>query len=88
MNPLELQRTYLGLTTPHVADAIMRLGISVRRAPANVHPVWGGTHIVGRVQPARHYGSVDVLLKTLEHAEPGGRARGRQRRTRRRGLRQ
>jgi regulator of RNase E activity RraA len=71
MNPLELQRTYLDLTTPHVADAIVRLGISVRQAPASVRPVWGGTHIVGRVQPARHYGSVDVFLEALEHAEPG-----------------
>jgi regulator of RNase E activity RraA len=71
MNPLELQRTYLDLTTPHVADAIMRLGIPVRQAPATVRPVWGDTHIVGRAQPARHYGSVDVFLEALEHAEPG-----------------
>jgi regulator of RNase E activity RraA len=71
MKPIELQGTYLDLTTPHVADAIMRLGIPVRQAPANVRSVWGGTHIVGRVQPARHYGSVDVFLEALEHAEPG-----------------
>ena len=71
MNPLELQLTYLDLTTPHVADAIMRLGIPVRQAPASVRPVWGDTHIVGRVRPARHYGSVDVFLEALEHAEPG-----------------
>jgi regulator of RNase E activity RraA len=71
MNPLELQRTYLDLTTPHVADAIMRLGIAVRFAPANMRPVWSDTHIVGRVQPARHYGSVDVFLEALERAAPG-----------------
>jgi regulator of RNase E activity RraA len=70
MNPLELQRTYLDLTTAHVADAIMRLGIPVRQAPASIRPVWGDTHLVGRVQPARHYGSVDVFLEALEHAEP------------------
>jgi regulator of RNase E activity RraA len=71
MKPLELQRTYLDLTTPHVADAVMRLGVPVRSAPANVRSLWGGTHIVGRVQPARHYGSVDVFLEALEHADPG-----------------
>jgi regulator of RNase E activity RraA len=71
MNPLELQRTYLDLTTPHVADAIMRLGIPVRQAPANVRPIWGDPHIVGRSRPARHYGSVDVFLEALERAEAG-----------------
>lgn len=38
MNPLELQRTYLDLTTPHVADANMRLGIPVQQAPASIRP--------------------------------------------------
>ena len=71
MNPLELQRTYVDLTTPHVVDAVMRLGIDVRCAPSNVRPIWGGAHIVGRAQPARHYGSVDVFLEALERAAPG-----------------
>ena len=71
MNPLELQRTYLDLTTPHVADAVKRLGIDVRCAPSNVRPLWGDTHIVGRAQPARHYGSVDVFLEALDRATPG-----------------
>jgi hypothetical protein len=30
MQPVQLQGTYLDLTTPHVADACMRLGIPVR----------------------------------------------------------
>ena len=71
MNPLELQRTYLDLTTPHVVDAVMRLGIDVRCAPSSVRPVWEDAHIVGRAQPARHYGSVDVFLEALERAAPG-----------------
>jgi regulator of RNase E activity RraA len=71
MNPLDLQRTYLDLTTPHVADAIMHLDIPVRQAPANVRPLWDDTHIVGRARPARHYGSVDVFLEAIEHADPG-----------------
>ena len=71
MDSIDLQRTYLDLTTPHVADAIMRLGIPVRQAPANVRPIWEDTHVVGRARPARHAGSVDVFLEALEHAAPG-----------------
>lgn len=71
MDALELQRTYLDLTTPHVADAVMRLGIPVRQPPATVRPLWQDTHIVGRARPARHAGSVDVFLEAIEHAQPG-----------------
>jgi regulator of RNase E activity RraA len=71
MDPRELQRAYLDLTTPHVADAIMRLGIPVRHAPAGVRPLWTGTHITGRARPAQHAGSVDVFLEAIGHARPG-----------------
>ncbi|ALN64145.1 demethylmenaquinone methyltransferase [Lysobacter antibioticus] len=71
MESVQLQRTYLDLTTPHVADACMRLGIPVRCAPAGMRPLWGDTHLVGRVRPARHYGSVDVFLEAIGLATPG-----------------
>lgn len=71
MDAVELQRTYLDLTTPHVADACMRLGIPVRCAPAGMRPLWEGLHLVGRARPARHAGSVDVFLEAVEKAEPG-----------------
>lgn len=71
MEPLELQRTYLDLTTPHVADAALRLGIPLRMAPASVSPLWADTHLIGRARPARHTGSVDVFLEAVEHADPG-----------------
>lgn len=71
MQSEQLHRTFLDLTTPHVADACMRLGIAVRCAPAGTVPLWSGTHMVGRVTPARHYGSVDVFLEAIERAEPG-----------------
>ncbi|BDI21347.1 RraA family protein [Herbiconiux sp. L3-i23] len=67
-NPLA---AYLDLTTPHVADACMRLGIEVRCVPAGTRPVSANTHFVGRVRPARHSGSVDVFLEAFEHAEEG-----------------
>lgn len=71
MRPEQLHRTYLDLTTPHVADACMRLGIEVRCAPPGTGPLWSGTHLAGRVRPARHYGSVDVFLEAIERAKPG-----------------
>jgi regulator of RNase E activity RraA len=71
MDSVKLQPTYLDLTTPHVADACMRLGIPVRCAPAGMRPLWSGTHVAGRACPARHYGSVDVFLEAVERAAPG-----------------
>ncbi|MCP9001969.1 RraA family protein [Pseudarthrobacter sp. RMG13] len=71
MHPEQLHRTYLDLTTPHVADACMRLGIPVRWAPPGTVPLWSGTHVAGRIRPARHYGSVDVFLEAIERADPG-----------------
>jgi len=71
MQAVQLQRTYLNLTTPHVADACMRLNIPVRSAPTEMRPLWSGTHLVGRVRPARHYGSVDVFLEAIDRSAPG-----------------
>lgn len=43
----------------------------LRVAPAGLTPVTPGSWLVGRALPARHYGSVDVFLEVLGHAEPG-----------------
>lgn len=71
MDASEVQRLYLDLTTPHVADAAMRLGVPVRQAPASVAALWEETHVVGRALPAQHTGSVDVFLEAIEHSRPG-----------------
>ena len=71
MQPVQLHGAYLDLTTPHVADACIRLGIPVRCAPPGTRPLWSGTHLVGRVCPTRHYGSVDVFLEAIEAFHPG-----------------
>lgn len=71
MDALTLQTTFIELTTPHVADACLRLGVAVRCAPPQLRPVWDGIHVVGRAQPVRHVGSVDVFLEALGRAEPG-----------------
>lgn len=67
-----LTSLYLDLTTPHVADAAMRLGIPIRQAPAATAPLWAGTHVVGGATPARHTGSVDVFLEAIDCSRPGG----------------
>jgi regulator of RNase E activity RraA len=71
MDAVKLKRTYLDLTTPHVADACMRLGIPLRFAAANMRPLWSGVHLCGRVNPVRHAGSVDVFLEAIDRATPG-----------------
>lgn len=62
---------FAALSTPHVADACMRLGLAVRCAPAGTRPVVPGSRAVGRALPAQHAGSVDVFLEALEGAEAG-----------------
>jgi regulator of RNase E activity RraA len=71
MDPVDLHRTYLDITTPHVADAMLRMRIPVRQAPASVRPLWKDRHVVGRARPARHAGSVDVFREAFEQSTPG-----------------
>jgi regulator of RNase E activity RraA len=71
MDAIALSRAYHSLTTPHVADACMRLDVPVRQAPCGIRPLWEGTHIVGRVLPAQHVGSVDIFLEAINDAQPG-----------------
>ncbi|MCB5164397.1 RraA family protein [Streptomyces bambusae] len=71
MDALKLQLMYLDLTTAHVADALLRLGLPIRQAPATVRPLGDGVHMAGRARPARHHGSVDVFLEAIGHADAG-----------------
>lgn len=59
------------LPTPLLADALLRLRLPVRVAPAGLRPVNGRPALAGRVLPVKHYGSVDVFLEAFERAEPG-----------------
>lgn len=70
-NP-EVVALFEDLTTAHVADACLRKGIEVRCGPSDLRPlVASKCRTVGRVRPARHYGSVDVFLDALENAAAG-----------------
>jgi len=50
----------------YLRDAIKEL---MRRPECAVETP--STWVVGRVRPARHYGSVDIFLEALENASPG-----------------
>jgi regulator of RNase E activity RraA len=68
---LELQSRFAGLTTAHVADACVRAQVEVRCAPSSLQALVPGSHIAGRVFPARHHGSVDVFLEAISLAHGG-----------------
>ncbi|MFC9325254.1 RraA family protein [Kitasatospora sp. NPDC057015] len=59
------------LSTPHLADACLRLGLPVRCGPAGLVALSGGMRCAGRVLPVRHVGSVDVFFEALEYSRPG-----------------
>ncbi|HEY3315316.1 MAG TPA: RraA family protein [Bacillota bacterium] len=59
------------LSTPLVADACLRVGVPLRIGPPGLRPVMAGARLAGRVQPAGHYGSVDVFLEAMSMANPG-----------------
>jgi regulator of RNase E activity RraA len=71
MNATGMSSLFQGLTTPHVADACVRTGVEVRCAPHDLGALNPSDWVVGRVRPARHYGSVDIFLEALENASPG-----------------
>jgi regulator of RNase E activity RraA len=71
MDNEELRHRFGALTTAHLADACLRVGLSVRCAPANLQTMVSGDKVAGRVAPVRHVGSVDVFLEALETAGPG-----------------
>jgi regulator of RNase E activity RraA len=67
----ELSRAFSALSTPLIADAMLRLDLPPRVAPPGVSPLQPGTRLAGRVRPVRHYGSVDIFIEAMAAAEPG-----------------
>ncbi|GAA2753698.1 RraA family protein [Amnibacterium kyonggiense] len=60
-----------GLTTAHVADGCLRVGVPVRCGPAGLVPLLPGRPFAGAAAPALHLGSVDRLLEAIDGARPG-----------------
>lgn len=71
MNNQDLREAFSQLSTPLIADAILRLKLPVRVAPAGVHSLRANTRLAGRVLPVRHYGSVDIFLEAMTATQPG-----------------
>jgi 4-hydroxy-4-methyl-2-oxoglutarate aldolase len=71
MDHSELRQRFSALTTAHVADACIRARVAVRCAPSALQAMVPGSHIAGRVCPARHAGSVDIFLEAFESATAG-----------------
>ncbi len=67
----EISHAFANLSTPLIADACVRLGVSLRLTPSGIRPVSSEYRLAGRVLPAGHSGSVDVFLEAMETAEPG-----------------
>ena len=60
-----------GLTTPHLADGCLRIGVPVRCAPSGLRPLLPGMQCAGRARPVRHIGSIDVFFEALQEAQSG-----------------
>jgi regulator of RNase E activity RraA len=71
MNNQQLRDVFSGLSTPLIADAMVRLGIKPRVAPQEIQSLLPGTRLAGHVLPARHYGSVDVFFEAMTSAQTG-----------------
>jgi 4-hydroxy-4-methyl-2-oxoglutarate aldolase len=71
MNNNTITEKFSQLSTPLIADAMIRLKLPLRVAPFGISPLLNGSRISGRVLPVRHYGSVDIFLEVMEAASPG-----------------
>jgi len=72
MSNQDLNKRFLDLSTPLVADACLRLEIPFRVAGSGIRPLTGeGTPQAGRALPVRHYGSVDIFLEAMGTARRG-----------------
>jgi 4-hydroxy-4-methyl-2-oxoglutarate aldolase len=71
---LELDGTLIGklnnLTTPHLADGCLKVGVSVRCAPTGLQPLLANMRCAGRARPVRHVGSIDIFFEALHEATP------------------
>ena len=71
MHNEQVAEAFAGLSTPTLADACLRLQAPLRLAPPAIRPLFPESTLAGRVLPARHYGSVDIVLEAMGTAERG-----------------
>ena len=51
MDNKKLTDAFLQLSTPLIADACLREGLSLQIAPAGIHPIVAGMKLAGRARP-------------------------------------
>ena len=66
-----LGQKFAELSTPLIADAALRLRLSLRIAPSGIEPILAGSRLAGYALPVKHFGSVDVFLEAMAAANPG-----------------
>src|SRR5262249_6502449 len=71
MTAESLSRAFAQLSTPLSADAALRLKIPFRISPSGIRPVIPNQRLAGPALPVRHFGSVDVFLEAMHHAQRG-----------------
>jgi 4-hydroxy-4-methyl-2-oxoglutarate aldolase len=71
MEAESVSRAFAELSTPLIADAVLRLKIPLRIAPPGIRPVTPNQRVAGPALPVRHFGSVDVFLEAMQGAQPG-----------------
>lgn len=59
------------VSTAHLADACLIVGVDVRCAPSALRPVGAPAVFAGPAQPVRHTGSVDVVLEAIGRMPAG-----------------
>jgi len=57
--------------TAAIADASLRIGLTVHQGPARLVPLLAGRVFAGPAQPVTHLGSVDVILEAIDDAPDG-----------------
>jgi regulator of RNase E activity RraA len=67
----DLAERFADLSTPLIADAGLRLQLSMLIAPSGIRPLIPGSRLTGHALPVRHFGSVDVFLEAMEAAQSG-----------------
>ncbi|HWL43732.1 MAG TPA: hypothetical protein VNQ73_12360 [Ilumatobacter sp.] len=61
----------MSVSTAHLADACLVVGVTVRCAPSALRPVTAQVRFAGPAQPVRHTGSVDAILEAIGQIAAG-----------------
>lgn len=71
MKNQQINAIFSELSTPLIADALVRLEKDLRFAPAGIKSLVPGVQMAGKIIPVKHFGSVDVFFEAMTLAQPG-----------------